>query len=101
MNWNENGYGLIPFDGIVPGSWNAGGFGDALFGGLPVDGWGAAGWGELAFDVPVEVPVEPEKPKIPDSVKWGLGGWVTPHRNHHHKSRVRLRNEAILLSIVR
>ena len=118
MKWNEGGYGLVPFNGSAPGSWGAGGFGEYSFGGIPESGWGAggfgeygfggnpesgwgsAGFGELAFDATPTTPVEPEKPKVPDSIKWAIGGMVTPVKKFPQKSRIRVRNEALLLAAI-
>ena len=100
MQWNEGKFGLVPFNGVAPGSWDAGGYGEVSFGGLPESGWGAAGFGELAFDTTVITPIEPEKPKIPDSIKWAIGGLVTPIRHKSEKSKIRIRNEAFLLAAI-
>jgi hypothetical protein len=100
MKWNEGGYGLVPFNGSAPGSWGAGGFGEYSFGGIPESGWGSAGFGELAFDATPTTPVEPEKPKVPDSIKWAIGGMVTPVKKFPQKSRIRVRNEALLLAAI-
>ena len=100
MKWNEGAYGLVPFNGVTPGSWGAGGFGELNYGGIPESGWGAAGFGELAFDATPITPIEPEKPKVPDSIKWAIGGWVTPTRKQPEKSRIRARNEALLLAAI-
>jgi hypothetical protein len=100
MQWNEGGYSLVPFNGVATGSWDAGGYDEVSFGGLPEGGWGSAGFGEIAFDATPATPIEPEKPKIPDSIKWGIGQWVTPIRIQPKKSKIRLRNEALLFAAI-